>query len=63
MMDEVSGLAMTKTYSLTMMHIAKVNDMAQNLGISQGEVVRQAIDLLWEKTFSEAAAPSPTPTA
>lgn len=46
--------ATTKNYSLTMEHIAKVSDMAQRLGISQGEVVRRAIDLLWNQLDSNA---------
>jgi hypothetical protein len=42
-------MAVTKTYSLTFAHIAKVSDLAQRLGISQGEIVRRAIDLLYQK--------------
>lgn len=42
-------MAVTRTYSLTMLHIGKVSDMAQRLGISQGDVVRRAIDLLWKE--------------
>lgn len=41
--------AVTKTYSLTMLHIAKVTDLAERLGVSQAEIVRRAIDLLWEQ--------------
>lgn len=40
-------VAVARNYSLTMMHIAKVSDMADRLKISQGEVVRRAIDMLW----------------
>lgn len=39
--------AIIKAYSLTMEHIAKVADMSQRTGHSQGQVVRDAIDLLW----------------
>lgn len=42
-------VAVTKNYSLTMLHIGKVAKMAQRLSVSQGGVVRQAIDLLWDK--------------
>lgn len=44
-----TGLAVTKTYSLTLAHIAMVSDMAKRLGISQGEVVRQAIEQFYKK--------------
>ena len=40
--------AVTKTYSLTFAHIAKVSDLAVRLGISTALVVRRAIDLLYE---------------
>lgn len=39
--------AVTKTYSLTLAHIGKVADMAQRTQKSQGEIVRDAIDLLY----------------
>ena len=41
-------IAVSKTYSVSFLHIAKVSDLAQRLGISQGEVVRRAIDLLYQ---------------
>lgn len=41
-------ISVAKNYSLTMTHIAKVSDLAQRLGISQGEVVRRAIDMLFQ---------------
>lgn len=40
--------SVAKNYSLTLEHIAKVSDMAQRMGVSQGEIVRNAIDLLWD---------------
>ncbi len=48
-MNQFPNLAVNKTYSLTMLHIAKVSDLAERMQVSQGEVMRQAIDLLWEK--------------
>jgi V/A-type H+-transporting ATPase subunit B len=36
-----------------MAHISRVADLAQRLGISQGEVVRRAIDLLYAKFADE----------
>lgn len=48
-MDQFPDIAVTKTYSLTMGHIAKVADMAQRTGKSQGEIVRDAIDLLYKR--------------
>lgn len=50
--------AVTKTYSLTMSHISKVAEISQRYGISQGEVVRNAIDLYWnalQPTIQETA--------
>lgn len=41
-------MAVTKTYSLDMERIAKVADMSDRSGDSQGQVVRSAIDLRWE---------------
>lgn len=38
--------AVTKNYSLKLAQIGKVSDMAQRFGISQGRVVREAIDRL-----------------
>lgn len=49
------NMAITKTYSLTLRHIGMVTDMAERLSqkektkISQGEVLRLAIEELWEK--------------
>jgi hypothetical protein len=48
-----TGLAVTKTYSLTMEHISKVSDMSERSGDSRGEIVRKAIDLRW--TIDQAA--------
>lgn len=39
----------TRSYSLTIGHVGKVSDMAEQAGVSQGEIVRRAIDLLWGK--------------
>lgn len=52
--DKFPDLAVSKTYSLTMIHIARVADLAERLKISQGEVVRNAIDLLYEKLEDES---------
>ncbi len=41
-------IAVARNYSLTMAHISRVADLAQRLGVSQGEVVRRAIDLLYQ---------------
>jgi len=46
--QQMTGVAVTRNYSLTMTHIAKVSDLAQRLGVSQGEIVRRAIDLLYQ---------------
>lgn len=39
-----TAMAVTKTYSLTMLHIGMTSDLAQQLKISQGEVVRNSIE-------------------
>lgn len=40
--------AVTKNYSLKLAQISKVSDLAQRFGVSQGRVVREAIDRLYE---------------
>lgn len=44
-----TDLAITKTYSLTFMHINRVLELAKLKNVSQAEIVREAIDLLYEK--------------
>lgn len=39
--------AVTKTYSLTLRHIAMVSDLSARQDISQGNIVRDAIDLYY----------------
>lgn len=41
-------MAVTKTYSVTFLTIAQANDMAQEEQISQGDVVRQSVDLRFQ---------------
>ena len=48
-MNNPPNLSVSKTYSLTIGHIMRVADLAERLKISQGEVMRNAIDLLYEK--------------
>ncbi len=52
-MNNYPEIAVSKTYSLTMLHIARVADLAERLKVSQGEVVRKAIDLLYERMETE----------
>lgn len=53
------NFAVTRTYSLSNKHIALVNELADRLSkiesrkVSQGEVVRKAIDLLYERVEAE----------
>jgi len=42
-------IAINRTYSLTMPQIAKVSQLSANLRENQSEIVRRAIDLLYEK--------------
>ena len=58
--DEIS---VTKTYSLTVPHIQKVAEMAERLNISQGEVVRRAIDILWAQSENTGEIPMKSATA
>jgi hypothetical protein len=48
-MLEYPNISVTKTYSLTYEQINKVSKMAQRSGKSQGEIVRDAIDLLYSQ--------------
>jgi hypothetical protein len=41
--------SVNRTYSLTMIHVNKVIEMALSNGQSQGQIVRDAIDLLYSK--------------
>jgi len=52
----LSDIAISKTYSLKMVQIAKVSDLAARLGISQGEVVRRAIDMLYQAEEQKEAS-------
>ena len=59
----VSEYAVAKNYSLTMLHIGKVAHLAEMLKISQGEVVRRAIDLLYaqhEQQIEKSSVSNPT---
>lgn len=44
-----TGLAVTKTYSLTLAHIAMVSDLAKRLNTSQGDIVRTAIEFYYKQ--------------
>jgi hypothetical protein len=46
--NQMTGIAVSRSYSLTMTHIVKISELARRLGISQGEVVRRAIDMLYQ---------------
>lgn len=52
-------ISMTKTYSVTFAHVNMVREMADELTaredkvISDGEVVRRAVDLLYALVFNE----------
>ena len=59
--QQMTGIAVTRNYSLTMSHIAKVADLAQHLGVSQGEIVRRAIDLLYAQIEEQEMQNGATP--
>lgn len=42
-----------KTYSLTLEAIAKIRDLADRLGMNQSEIVRLAVDKLYELCQTE----------
>ena len=49
-----SGITVQRTYTITMEQVAKLSVMRPVLGKSQSEIVRDAIDHLYERTFDEA---------
>jgi len=60
-LETMPTMAVTRNYSLTMAHIARVADLAQRLGVSQGEVVRRAIDLLYAQIEEQETQNGATP--
>ena len=50
---------MSRNFSITLEHVNRVKEMADELTtrdgklISEGEVIRRAIDLLYSKTYNE----------
>ena len=56
-----SVISVSKTYSLTVHHIEMVTEMAMVLRVSQGEVLRRAIDLLWNEINRPEIAPAIKP--
>ena len=59
-MNDILNMTATKNYSLTVGHIRMVEMMAVQLNISQGEVVRRAIDLLFEHVQASKQALNPS---
>jgi Arc/MetJ-type ribon-helix-helix transcriptional regulator len=65
MFDDLKKIAVTRTYSLTAGHTESVKQMADELteregrNVSEGEVVRRAIDLLWASMHPETSLPHP----
>ena len=57
-------ISMNKTYSVTFAHVGLVKEMADELTaresrpVSEGEVIRRAVDLLYAATFGD---PTPQP--
>lgn len=56
MINQDKPIAVIKTYSFTMEHIAKVSDMAQRLNMPASEVLRNAIDAYYERFQPKAIA-------
>jgi len=61
-MELIPNMYTTKNYSTTVLHVRRVAEMADRLGISQGEVIRRAVDLLYEKVNDGTANASANPT-
>jgi hypothetical protein len=65
--QDARKISMTKTYSVTFAHVNMVKEMADELAaregavISDGEVVRRAIDALYGKVFDEPESPEQIP--
>ena len=57
-------ISMNKTYSVTFAHVGLVKEMADELSaregrsVSEGEVIRRSVDLLYAATFGD---PTPQP--
>lgn len=62
MFEELKKYVATKTYSLTAGHTQMVSHMADEITaregkfVSDGEIVRRAIDLFWDKVYAEKPA-------
>lgn len=46
--SQIAEMAFSQTFSLRMDDLAKVSDLARRLGKSKSEIVRRAIDLLYQ---------------
>lgn len=46
--EQAKGMSVTKTYSITLKHVGMVADLAERFKVSQGAVVREAIEVLFE---------------
>jgi len=47
-MDQLNEIAFTQSFTLRMDQVAKIVDLAQRKGKSKSEIVRMAIDLLYQ---------------
>jgi len=53
-------ISMNKTYSVTFAHVGLVKEMADELSaregrsVSEGEVIRRSVDLLYAATFGDS---------
>jgi len=47
-MDQLNEIAFTQSFTLRMDQIAKIVDLSQRKGKSKSEIVRMAIDLLYQ---------------
>lgn len=46
--SQIAEMAFSQTFSLRMDQLAKISDLSRRLGKSKSEIVRRAIDLLYE---------------
>lgn len=59
--QQMAEMAFSQTFSLRMDQVAKISDLAQRLGKSKSEIVRRAIDLLYQAESQKEASDAEVP--
>ena len=55
-MDQLNEIAFTQSFTLRMDQVAKIVDLAQRKGKSKSEIVRMAIDMLYQTENEKEAS-------